>query len=127
MQALPVFCMGVFRLPSGLCDELEKMMNSFWWRSKRDGRKNMHWLSWSSMCRSKMEGGLGFRKLQAFNTALLGKQLWRMHSDPHSLVARVLKAKYFPHGDITSAPLGSNPSFTWRSLLSAREMVCKVM
>ncbi|XP_073132988.1 uncharacterized protein [Henckelia pumila] len=31
VQAIPSYVMSVFALPINLCDELERMMNSFWW------------------------------------------------------------------------------------------------
>ncbi|XP_031120324.1 uncharacterized protein LOC116023464 [Ipomoea triloba] len=31
LQSLPNYAMNVFRLPIGLCDEIEKLMNAFWW------------------------------------------------------------------------------------------------
>ena len=35
IQAIPSFVLSVFLLPSTLCDEIEKMMNSFWWVRNR--------------------------------------------------------------------------------------------
>ena len=58
---------------------------------------------------------MGFRNLQAFNLAMLAKQGWRLLMNPNSLVARVYKAKYYPHGDVLNASLGSRPSYAWRS------------
>jgi hypothetical protein len=43
--------------------------------------------------------------------------------DPNSLVAQVLKAKYFPHGSFLSSELGNRPSFVWKSLFSAKELL----
>lgn len=37
--------------------------------------KRMHCRKWDNLCRSKCESGLEFRKLEAFNQALLGKQV----------------------------------------------------
>ena len=36
---------------------------------------------------------------------------------------RVYKARYFPNYSFMEAELGYNPSFVWRSLLEARELI----
>ncbi|GLT60767.1 hypothetical protein SLA2020_335190 [Shorea laevis] len=72
---------------------------------------------------SKSQGGLGFRDLLCFNKALLAKQVWRILQNPHSLAARILKAKYFPRDSVMKAPLCKRPSFAWRSICSARDLL----
>ena len=75
------------------------------------------------MCKPKSQEGMGFRNLQAFNLALLTKQSWRILTNLDSLVARILNAKYFPFCDILHANLGSNPSYTWRSIFNSLEVL----
>ena len=43
--------------------------------------------------------------------------------NPNSLVAQICKARYYPHRDIFRAKLGSNPSYTWRSIMKGMEAV----
>ncbi|KAH9684606.1 putative reverse transcriptase/RNA-dependent DNA polymerase [Citrus sinensis] len=43
----------------------------------------------------------------------------------NSLVAKVLKARYFKHDDFMNARLGSKPSFIWRSVLWGRQVIQK--
>jgi hypothetical protein len=47
----------------------------------------------------KNDGGMGFKSLHAFNLAMLGKQGWRVMSNPDILSSKIYKAKYFPHCD----------------------------
>ncbi|KAA3463976.1 reverse transcriptase [Gossypium australe] len=75
------------------------------------------------MCIPKAKGGLGFKDLSKFNLALLAKQGWKLIMQPDCLFARVMKAKYFPTGDFMSANLGSYPSYTWRSIWEARQIL----
>ena len=44
-----------------------------------------------------------------------------------SLVYKVLKAKYFPTTDFIHASIGHNPSYTWRSLISAQSLIIEGM
>lgn len=65
---------------------------------------------------SKKIGELGFRDLESFNKVMLAKQYWRIFNNPSSLVARVMKEKYFKEGRLMEAKLGYGPSLIWRSL-----------
>ncbi|KAL0456758.1 UNVERIFIED_CONTAM: putative mitochondrial protein [Sesamum latifolium] len=120
IQAIPTYAMGCFRLPISLLKEIQSMVADFWWSNQ--GHNKIHWVSWQRLCDSKLLGGLGFRRLHLFNLAMLAKQLWRIWLHPERLLSRVLKARYFPWGDIFSASLGSRPSYTWRSVMAAHDL-----
>ena len=66
---------------------------------------------------------MGFRDIHAFNLAMLAKQAWRLIHNNGSLFYRVYKERYFPNTSFLEAELGHNPSFVWRSLLAARDII----
>jgi hypothetical protein len=75
-------------------------------------------MAWWKMSVPKQDGGMGFRDLHNFNQAMLAKQCWRLLSDPDSLCAQVLRAKYYPDGDMLKAVLKKGSPFTWQSIMS---------
>ncbi|XP_030477890.1 uncharacterized protein LOC115694929 [Cannabis sativa] len=105
------------------CKELKRLMAKFWWQSDSSSGKGIHWMSWERLCRHKHVGGLGFQSLRDFNLALLGKQYWRLLVNDDSLVSRLYKAKYYASGNLSSAELGDNSSFIWRSILEAKDLI----
>ncbi|XP_061998976.1 uncharacterized protein LOC133716286 [Rosa rugosa] len=121
-QALPTYAMSVFQLTKSFCDDLEQMCASFWWGSALDKRK-IHWKTWNVLCNPKEDGGLGFRSLSNFNSAMLAKQAWRLLTDPLSLIARLYKAKYYPDCSFWEALPHATPSYSWRSIFSTRELL----
>ncbi|KAH9717651.1 reverse transcriptase domain-containing protein [Citrus sinensis] len=123
-QAIPAYAMSVFKLPLGLCDDIQKAMAKFWWRSKED-KRGIHWARWGKMSHAKSRGGLGFREMSSFNRALVAKQGWRLLQYPDLLVTRVLKARYYKETDFLQARAGSNPSYIWRSILWGRQVLQK--
>jgi hypothetical protein len=80
-------------------------------------------MSWKKMGKGKEEGGLGFRDLELFNLALLAKQGWRLIQNPESLVARIMKAKYYPNTNFLDAEIGRNPSYAWRSIWNSKKLL----
>ena len=121
-QAIPTYTMSCFQLPKGLCEDLERMERNFWC-GQRDQEAKIAWVSWRKICKSKSEGGMGFRNLQAFNLAMLVKQAWRIMINPNSLIVRIYKAKYFPYSDILGTKLGCNPFYAWRSIYNNLEVI----
>ncbi|XP_013608296.1 PREDICTED: uncharacterized protein LOC106315069 [Brassica oleracea var. oleracea] len=122
--ALPVYAMSVFKLPKDLCDRLTSAMIEYWW-SGGFNRKKISWVAWQKLCKSKDESGLGFHDISRFNQSLLAKQAWRILIYPESLVAKVLKSKYWKNGEFMECGLSLRPSFAWRSILHGRELLEK--
>lgn len=118
-MALPTYTMSCFLLPKTICKQIMSLMSEFWWKETR----GMHWTSWEAMCKPKECGGLGFKDLEAFNLALLGKQLWRMIINKNSLLARIYKSRYFKNTDPLNAKLGSRPLYAWRSIHAAQKLI----
>jgi hypothetical protein len=123
LQAIPSYVMSIFLLPDTIISTIENMMNSFWWGCGGSRSRGIHWVSWEKLSVHKSHGGMGFKDLTAFNLAMLGKQGWKFQTYIDSLVSRIFKARYFPHGTYLTASLGHNPSFVWRSILHARFIV----
>ena len=95
--------MSCFKIPDSLCDDLTSMIRNFWWR-QRGEEKKMTWLSWDKLCEPKVRGGMGFKRLQQFNLALLAKQGgFKLVRTPFSTV--FLNPSIFPHVISSMLPL----------------------
>lgn len=119
--------MSAILLPAATWESLDRASRSFVWGTTVEKRK-LHLLAWRKLCRSKTEGGLGFRPAREMNKALLAKVGWRLLSDKDSLWARVLRSKY-KVGDVHDyswmVPKGSWSS-TWKSVgVGLREVVSR--
>ncbi|KAM6574994.1 uncharacterized mitochondrial protein AtMg00310-like [Cannabis sativa] len=97
--------MSCFQLPIKLCTQIEQLMARFWWGSSANCN-SINWKNWKFLYKAKIHGGMGFRNFVHFNQALLAKQAWRILECPSSLLARVLKSRYFLNGNFIDATVG---------------------
>ncbi|XP_057811385.1 uncharacterized protein LOC131025602 [Salvia miltiorrhiza] len=58
-QTIPSYTMAIYALPISLTDELERLMNSFWWGHKAGTGKGIKWMKWERLCVDKALGGMG--------------------------------------------------------------------
>ena len=122
IQANLTYTMGCFKIPLGLCHEIEVLIKKFWWGQRGDRRK-IHWLKWDEMTKSKMVGGMGFRDLALFNDSLLAKQAFRLLHNQDSLFYKVFKARYFHNSFIMEAAASRMGSYAWKSILKGRDVL----
>ncbi|XP_058781844.1 uncharacterized mitochondrial protein AtMg00310-like [Vicia villosa] len=95
LQAIPTYIMSIFILPDVVVNEIEKMLNLFWWGGGSNS-KGIRWKAWDKLTCPKAEGGLGFRDFKAFNLAMVAKQGWFLMTNLNALVSRIFKARCFP-------------------------------
>ncbi|GAA0149310.1 hypothetical protein LIER_08523 [Lithospermum erythrorhizon] len=124
LQSIPTFDMQCFKLPLTICHEINSCIANYWWGSTKNNRK-IHWVVFDKFCKAKSEGGLSCRYTHTFNISLLSKQTWKIATDPSSQIALTYKAKYFPNDNFWNSKLGPSPSLTWRSLITARDLLEK--
>lgn len=114
-SAMPNHVMSCFKLPETITKKITGAISHFWWGSNRN-KKDIHWHFWDIVCKHKAEGGLSFKDLQDFNTALLAKQLWRLIEKPDCLFSRVFKGRYFRKLIPRDSYISYSPSYGWRSI-----------
>ena len=74
VTTLPNHVMSCYRLPKATAKKPTSAVAQFW-RSPGGSTKDIDRKSWDKVCVNKNEGGLGFKDITDFKTALLGKQL----------------------------------------------------
>ena len=76
-----------------MANHLEKLQWDFLW-SGISGESKLHLVNWAKVCKPLQLGGLSIRCLRSFNSALLGKWLWRYGMEIDALRRRVIEMKY---------------------------------
>ncbi|XP_026419779.1 uncharacterized protein LOC113315735 [Papaver somniferum] len=84
--------MSIYKWPKKVVHACERIIRNYLWSGNAEDKKCIT-LKWDKVCTSTEEGGLGIRKLEDLNKALLMKFLWKMlHSNDEW--AKFFLAKY---------------------------------
>ncbi|CAI8583485.1 unnamed protein product [Vicia faba] len=92
-QVFPSYIVSCYRIPTEVCNEIERILAKFWWGAK-DGERKIHWLSWENLAKAKCFGGVP-----------------------------VGESRYFSNYNILEAKVGYAPNYAWRSVFAAKELV----
>jgi hypothetical protein len=121
-QAILIYVMGVFKLLDTMCEDITQLIRKIWW-GEEGGQRKVHWISWEKLLLPKNQGGMGFRDMKLFNKALLAHQAWHLIQSPESICARLLKAKYFPNGELVDSVFSADSSHTWKAVVHWLDLV----
>ena len=74
LSSLPTYYLSLFTIPKHMAARIERLQHNFLWGGLGDGFKH-HVVGWDTVCSPLAQDGLGVRKVEVFNRALLGKWL----------------------------------------------------
>lgn len=83
--------LAIFRIPTTITNKIDSMLASFFWKDSHG--RGIHWKKRNILHSARHSGGLGLRNVGFFNRALLMKKAWRIHQNPHLLLAKVYRKK----------------------------------
>ncbi|XP_026428903.1 uncharacterized protein LOC113324832 [Papaver somniferum] len=116
-QAMSLYQMTTFLIPKSMCQKIDFQLNNYWWgEDPRSNKRKMHIIAWENICKTKKECGLGFKISEINNLAMMARSVWRLVENPSSLLAQVLKAKYFANCDILNSKCADNASWACKCL-----------
>ncbi|KAI5312444.1 hypothetical protein L3X38_041617 [Prunus dulcis] len=82
-------------------------------------------VAWKEVCMPKDLGGVGVRMANHFNLAALAKLGWKCITDHSNWWVKVVSQKYLRYEMFFSIQKESNHSVAWKSILDARQVLCK--
>ena len=71
LASIPIYLLSLIRIPKSVAKRIEKIQRDFLWGGILE--RKAHLINWKVVCSPKEEGGLGIRKIDLLNKALLGK------------------------------------------------------
>ena len=72
LNNLPLYYLSIFLVPKAVAMEIEKIQRNFLW-GEEAGRRKIHWVVWSMVCKRKCKQGLGLGNNLSKNRGLVAK------------------------------------------------------
>ena len=113
-QSIPTFTISCFKLPKFWCDDINSMVSKYWWG--REKREKIHWVSWRKLVRKSWGGGGGWVLEIYINL------IWPFSPNKGGGLHKI-QAYYFIVFLMLVIFWMSNPSFVWRSIIRAKDLV----
>ncbi|GJY93449.1 putative RNA-directed DNA polymerase [Tanacetum coccineum] len=122
LGAIHIYWASVFIIPSRVLLNIEQLMRGFLWchGSLKKGKSKV---AWEVVCLPRKEGGLGIRRLEVFNSALMIAHVWKLLSLKESLWVKWVHEYKLKGHSFLEIPLRGNVSWGWRKILQLRPII----
>ncbi|GKC06817.1 hypothetical protein Tco_0998427 [Tanacetum coccineum] len=116
MGSMHIYWASVFILPTRVLLDIEQLLRGFLW-CQGNMRKGKAKVSWEAVCLPKDEGGLGVRRLDNFNKALMVSHVWKLLSFKESLWVKWIHVYKLKNRSFLDIPYRGNMTWGWRKIL----------
>ncbi|GJV54644.1 hypothetical protein Tco_1455649 [Tanacetum coccineum] len=124
LGSMHIYWASVFILPTRVLLNIEQLMRQFLWCHGSSG-KGKSKVAWEIVCLPKHEGGLGIRRLECFNSALMASHIWKLLTLKESLWVKWIHEYKLKGRNFWDFPMRGNMSWGWRKILKLRPIIRK--
>lgn len=124
LGSMHIYWASVFILPTRVLLNIEQLMRQFLWCHGSSG-KGKSKVAWDIVCLPKHEGGLGIRRLECFNSALMTSHIWNLLTLKESLWVKWIHEYKLKGRNFWDFPMQGNMSWGWRKILKLRPIIRK--
>ncbi|WVZ96731.1 hypothetical protein U9M48_042332 [Paspalum notatum var. saurae] len=119
LSSLAMYTMSFFEIPKGICKKLDFFRSGFFWQGDNH-RKKYRLTKWGLLCLPKDQGGLGILNLEAQNTCLLSKWLYKLINED-GIWQQLFKKKYLKNKTIAEVFWKPEDSHFWSGLMKVKD------
>ncbi|MFS7997684.1 putative RNA-directed DNA polymerase [Helianthus anomalus] len=115
LSSLPTYFFSLYRAPTQVLKQLERLRRVFFWGGTEEVSK-MAWSAWENVVAPIEYGGLGFGSLRDTNLAMLAKWWWRFMTEKDGLWRKVVWAIHFNSCSWNPIPAKLSISGPWKQI-----------
>ncbi|GKD53386.1 putative reverse transcriptase domain, reverse transcriptase zinc-binding domain protein [Tanacetum coccineum] len=122
ISSMHIYWASVFILPVGIINDIEQLMCGFLCCQgvMQHGKAKV---AWRDGCFPKVEEGLGIRKLESFNIALMAFRIWKIFNDKDFLWVCWIHSYKLIDRSLWDVKVRGSVSWGWRKLLSIQDII----
>ncbi|XP_062102963.1 uncharacterized protein LOC133813953 [Humulus lupulus] len=120
LLSIHVYWSQIVLLPKFVLKRVIAICRAFLWK----GDYSSHapgYVSWAKVCLPKNEGGLGFRQIQLWNIAAIGKYIWVVASKKDNLWVKWVHNVYIGEMDWWEYSAPNSSSWYWKQVVKIKE------
>jgi hypothetical protein len=119
--SIQVYWSSIFILPCATTKKIESILAAFLWKGTSLSPTRSK-VAWNVVCYPLHEGGLGIKRLKAWNQAATIKHIWHLLTDKTSIWTAWVHKILLRGRSFWQLNMPSNPSWSWRKILQTREL-----
>ncbi|KAJ0434648.1 putative RNA-directed DNA polymerase [Helianthus annuus] len=122
LASMHIYWASVFILPKRIICDLENGMRRFLW-SQGNKIKGKEKVRWKTVCLPRGEGGLGIRRVEDMNNALMVSHIWSLLTHRESLWVKWIHSYRIGNKTLWELPIRNSITWSWRKILQLRTIV----